>query len=139
MPLVRDDDVVRIDLPEPGEWVEVKRRMGKGDMARAQDASARGSRISMNGGGATDGLIIGEGAVDRATFALLEIAIRRWSFEEPVTPETIRQLDEDSYDAIIEQMNVLYARRGADERKNSNGAGTTPSSAEATSPQSSSA
>jgi len=45
MPLLRDDDLVHIDLPEAGEWVKVKRRPSRGDRIAVQKAVLAGARV----------------------------------------------------------------------------------------------
>lgn len=127
MPLIREDDVVRIDLPAEGEWVEVKARLSRGDSIAIQQALYAGQRST--GGRVPDVDFVQ--ALDVAEFATLERAIRAWSFEEPVSPANIRALDEASVDAIKARLNELYGEhRTDDERKNSSGDGQTPSSAE---------
>lgn len=125
MPLVRDDDLVRIDLPENGEWVEVKRRLSRGDEVTVQRASVKGSMLQ----GGTEFRVDAESALDAAEFAVLDLVIKRWSFEERVTPEAIRMLDGEAVDAIKVRLEELYASRTDDERKNSSAA-TQPQSSE---------
>lgn len=128
MPLIGNDDLVRIDLPAEGEWVEVKRRLSRGDEIAVQRALTEGGRITA--GGATDGgleLSAGE-VIEAAEFAGLYVAIKRWSFSERVTPEAIRTLDGESVAAIKERLNEMYEPpRQDDERKNSPENGVTPS------------
>jgi len=123
VPLIRDDDLVRIDLPAEGEFVEVKRCLSRGDAIKVQQAITQGARVTQ--GGEMD-LSVGT-AIEAAEFATLDVAIKRWSFAEPVTPENIRALDEDSVAAIKTRLNELYpAARSEDEQKNSSVNGAAP-------------
>jgi len=149
MPLVRNDDLVRIDLPAEGEWVMVKRRLSRGDEIAVQQAPLRGSRVSAsNSDGTVTASTDASDAIEAREFFMLELVIRSWSFDVPVTPRAIRELDGESVDAIKVALNELYAPRTDDERKNSVGPmpppfsleaarGTTPSSHEAPYPLSS--
>lgn len=123
MPLLRNDDLVRIDLPADGEWVDVKRHLSRGDQVAVQRASVQGAVLTraVLTGGVSDVQMDAGAAIEAAEFAALEIAIRAWSFDVPVTPEAIRSLDGDSIDAIKVRLNELYAPRTDDERKNSVG------------------
>lgn len=121
MPLIDRDRTVRIDLPVAGEWVEVREQLSKGDQARIQAAVVRNAALRPDG---TPDVALD---LEAATFATLEIAIVRWSFSEPVTPENIRRLDEASYDAIVAALDRLYARRSPEEQKNSSDASPTRS------------
>jgi len=127
MPIIGNDDLVCIDLPAEGEQVWVKRCLSRGDAIKVQQAITQGARISA--GGVNDGgldLSVGT-AIEAAEFATLDVAIKKWSFPEPVTPENIRALDEASVDAIKARMNELYpAARTDDERGNSSANGAAP-------------
>lgn len=135
MPLIRtsNTDLVRIDLPAAGEWVEVKRALGKDDERAVQARLLSGNRVdpAKLAAIAADVTLDMGALVDAANFATLEVAIKRWSFEEPVTPENIRALDDDSLEVIKQRLNELYpGPRTDDESKNSPGGGPTTSSAE---------
>lgn len=150
MPLLRNDDLVRIDLPAEGEWVEVKRRLGRGDEVAVQKAIMTGlklpaeiiTRLAEPGLTAAKlGEAVMSQGIDAATFlegaqfATLEVAIKAWSFDDEVTPEGIRELDGESIDVIVARLNDLYpGPRTDDDRKNSSASGRAPSSAEASPP-----
>lgn len=106
MPLIREDDVVRIDLPA-GEWVDVKRQLSKGDRTRITAAAIR-MRVAIGSGDVAGEQTFDEATYDAVTFRALEIALRRWSFDDPITPENIRRLDEASYDRIAEETKRLW-------------------------------
>ena len=107
MPLIRDDETVRIDLPADGEWVEVKARISRGDRVRIQQMTIGHAR--MRPGDATPELAVGD-LLEAAEFATLETVMRSWSFSEPLTPENIRRLDDESMDALKQRLNELYDR-----------------------------
>lgn len=127
MPLIRDDEVVRIDLPAPGEWVEVKARLSAGDKNRIKKVTLGNAKMRP---GDTPELAISD-LLDGADFAALEVAIRGWSFPDPVTAENIRCLDEDSVEALKTRLNEMY-ERSDDEKKDSAASGATTSSGEDT-------
>lgn len=125
MPLHKysNSDLVRIDLPAEGEWVEVKRKLGRDD----ERAIARKLLAGQAAGTLAEGL---EGAdagalYDAAVFSTLEVAIKRWSFcdengkPEPVTPSNIRALDDESLECINTRLDELYPKaRSEEEQKN---------------------
>lgn len=117
MPLVRtsNTDLVRIDLPAEGEWVEVKRALGRDEERLVQKRVKSAFRVEPVSGAI--GLDFGE-AEDVATFGTLELAIKKWSFKEPITAASIRALDDASLDAIKERLNELYPGALGDAEKN---------------------
>lgn len=118
MPLIGTDDRARIDLPTDGEWVEVKRRMSRGDEIAVQRMALRGLQVDPTNPKHVIVSDPGE-AVEAAEFATLDVAILAWSFDVPVTPEAIRRLDPDSVAAIKARLADLYpAPRTEDDRKN---------------------
>ena len=112
MPLINGSEVVRIDLPATGEWVEVKAKWSQGDQMAVNSQMLKGSRLSADSNVDLDMAQ----AYESAEVAAIERAIVAWSFGEPVTPENIRLLDLDSWDCIKDRLNELYARR-SDEKK----------------------
>lgn len=122
MPLLKSStESVRIELPSPGEWVEVKRSLGRNDelavKRRAGEATVLTWDPVTRERQARVNVIL---ANELATYATLEVAIVRWSFPDPVTPENIRDLDEASISAITEALNRLYpGPRTEAEEKNS--------------------
>lgn len=129
MPLIKSSktDLVRIDLPAAGEWVEVKRALGRNDqreMARRMLIGRRVEEVDFDN--------IDAAMAFDASFLTIELAIVKWSFEDPVTPENVRSLDDDSLRVIRERLNELYPQpRTGDERKNSSGPTSEPSNPEA--------
>lgn len=128
MPLIRDDaELVRIELPENGEWVEVKPRLSLKDRQRVTSATLR-----MKGTPQKGGMRLGDSEIDlgAATTETLLVAIKRWSFEEPVTRDNILTLDAASVDVVAARLEELYESRSDDERKNFGSSGATPLSDE---------
>lgn len=131
-PLISDDELVRIDLPAEGEWVEVKARVSRGDEIAVRQAWADGARLGSN-------LALEEmnpaTVLEAMEFATLDRVLKRWSFDVPVTPENIRRLDAESMDAIKARLNEIHpGPRGDDEARNSESSGAMQSSVEAESP-----
>lgn len=114
MPLVRDDDVERINLTTPGEWVDVKRRLSKGDRVRLTGA-AMSMQLRVQGRDIEGEQTFGADALDAITFRGLELGVKAWSFDVPVTLENIRKLDEADYDLLSEECNRLWKPITADE------------------------
>jgi hypothetical protein len=117
MPLIDPNDTIRIDLPTPGEWVEVRRQLSKGQEVEMRKSMLAEPPVC----DATQGIRLDDLRVDWEAFELkiIELAIVRWSFPEPVTPENIRRLDIDSANYLYKRLNELYASRSPEERKNS--------------------
>lgn len=115
MPLITTHETVRIELPTPGEWVDVKRVLTRGDEVEVQRRLVAGTRVRPDDPKADLVLDAGD-AIERAQFALMEVAIVAWSFEEPVTPENIRLLDAASARFIEARLNELYEGRSEDEK-----------------------
>lgn len=137
MPLLKtsDRDLVRIDLPTPGEWVEVKARLGRDDEREIQRRMLRGQNVKP--GEVPEAFDLGL-ILDAATFCTLEVAIKAWSFSEPVTAENLRALDDASIDAINRRLNELYPEQRTEAAKNgSSGSGQTTEPGEAPLPLSS--
>lgn len=118
MPLLLNVPIERIPLTGPGEWVDVKTRLSRGDRARIQGASFRVM--------AADAAPSFELNYEATVFAGLEVGLVAWSFAEPVTPENIRALSEEDYDLITQRVNELWEPRSDDDRKNSSGSGAQP-------------
>ena len=129
MPLLLNVPTERVELTTPGEWVDVKTRLSKGEQARIQ-----GSAFRVMG---STGEPSFELNYESTVFAGLEVGIVGWSFAEPVTPANIRALAPEDYDLITARINELWEPRTDDERKNSFGSGAQPSSTAAPSPTSS--
>lgn len=126
MPLLNKPELIRIPLPAEGEWVDVKDRLSAGDFAHVQKAAVKNAKI--NGDyfeiNAAD-------AIDSATFSVMEVAIVKWSFNEPVTADNLRALDQDSVDCIRERLNEIYpSARTEAEKKGSSETTDSPSSTE---------
>ena len=135
MPLLLNVALERVELTTPGEWVDLKSRLSKGDQARIQAAAFKvQAAISRMGSGDMDVALDYEATV----FAGLEVGIAAWSFEEPVTPANIRALSPEDYALITKRSDGLWKPRKDDEAKNSSASGAPPSSTVAGSPPTSS-
>lgn len=131
MPLLGNADLVRIDLPAEGEWVEVKRALSHYDRILTQRAAVKGARIHQDSSVDLDAPEV----IEAAEYAGLDIAIKKMHVsiadgkppeDVDATPENIRALDDASVDCIKKNLNELYPPlRSDDERKNlsANGAG----------------
>ena len=126
MPLILKPETVRVPLSCPGEWVEIKSRLSKGDATKISAASFKlRAAIRDNAESYDVGL-----DYEASVFAGLEVGVVAWSFPEPLTPENLRGLSEEDYEIISRRANELWERRSDDESKNSPGGGPTTSSAE---------
>lgn len=125
MPLLKtsNTEVERIELSTPGEWVEVKRRMGKDDERREMSNRMRGQTIAP-GSEITE---LDLGALnENAPFARLEAVLRNWNLIDPdtgrvaqVTAANIRALSDEDMGIISARMTELYAPPlSDDDRKN---------------------
>lgn len=123
MPLLLRPPTERVQLSTPGDWVEVKTRLSKGDMTRMESAAFR-LRVAVTERQEANADIDYEATI----FTGLEVGIVAWSFPEPVTPANIRALDPDDYDIIAARINELWSARKDDDRKNSRVLGVMPSS-----------
>lgn len=123
MPLINDDELERIDLPTPGEWVDVKAKWSQGDDNAIKKAVYAGATIH----GENNVTFDAPAVLEAAEFAVFERAIKAWSYPDPVTPENIRRMDTESAEFLKERLNVLYARRTDDEKKVSASNGATSS------------
>ena len=128
--LVPDTDVERVQLPVDGEWVDVKRRFGTDDDREVTRLILNVRRIRSDEMGADLGNIeLGAGdIIDLAKFAKMQVAIKAWSFDAPITHRTVRALDDASVDVIAARLEELYGTpRSDDDRKNSSEPGAQPS------------
>lgn len=114
MPFIDRNLVTRIDLPTPGEWVEVQSALTAGQKARLDAAGKATILVNKDSGE----LQVNEEATERSTFLALEMTIRGWSFGVPVTPERIRDLAPEDIDILAARCNQLWAPRSEVETKN---------------------
>lgn len=112
MPLVRDDDLVRIELTTPDEWVEVRRKLNAGELRRLAGVAAAARPLAEGSASPGEAASI----LDQLGFAGLEIGIRRWSFEVELTPENLRRLSQEDYDLISARCDELWRTRSTDEK-----------------------
>ena len=102
MPLLRtsDNDLERIQLTDPDEWVEVKRRLGKDD-ERERLRLINNARV-LDAGGKPGGVGETGTLVELATFATMQVAVKRWNVRDPetnrvalLTARNLRALSDD--------------------------------------------
>lgn len=121
------DETTRIEMPGGG-WVEVKAKLSRGDRVKLQQKTVGAARPR----GADGDMDMDYAAfLDAAEFALVEMVLKGWSLDERVSPEAIRNLDEESIDFLKERLNDLYATRSQEEKKASYASGATTSLDEA--------
>lgn len=140
MALLKTNEVVRRELPhEPGAWFEFSVLTGR-DLQRAREATM--SRLIRTLGieavaalensqeaSSQSGVVNGTAAPPAVPApgagldidAVLESAIRGWSYEEPVTPENVGLLDDTTRSWAFGEVVALSARPTA---PSSNGAGS---------------
>jgi len=138
--LTSDADLVRIDVTD-GDWVEVKRALGRDDERRIIQLVLNGAQLDSG-----DELrrMVGD-MQDGIVFATLEVALKRWSLRDPetnriapITRRTIRALADEDLGIIRERLDELYpGPRSDDDRKNSSGGGVPPSETRDESPRNS--
>lgn len=127
MPLISFKNTVRINLPEEGEWIDVKEKLSKGDLNKVEAATMQSAKADTDGNVSVDIAT----AMVAAEFALPEVAIVAWSFPEPVTPENIKLLDPESFDFLRAELDKMYPTalsRG--EKRGSRNAGNSQSKKE---------
>lgn len=138
--LTSDADLERIEVTD-GDWVEVKRALGRDDERRIIQLLLNGAQVDRSLdvraqlGDMQDGIV----------FATLEVALKKWSLRDPETNRvadinrrTIRALADEDLAIIRDRLDELYpGPRSDDDRKNSSGGGAPPSEAKGVSPQNS--
>lgn len=138
--LTSDADLERIDVTD-GDWVEVKRALGRDDERRIIQLLLNGAQVDRSLdvraqlGDMQDGIV----------FATLEVALKKWSLRDPETNRvadinrrTIRALSDEDLGIIRDRLGELYpGPRLDDDRKNSSGGGAPRSEAKGPSLQSS--
>jgi len=112
---------VRIDLPDAGEWVDVKERLSVGDQRLIKKAMVKSYHLTMDGESELDS---GE-MYDAADFATLDVAIVGWSNKKlPVTPRNIRAMSDEMVECIKVRLSELYPVERTDEEKNASSEST---------------
>ncbi len=76
-------ETLRIALPEEDSWAEVRKAYSMGDMERMRH--------------------------EQSAFGLVEVGLIAWSYDEPVTPETIRRLDVPTFNLILDAVSAQIA------------------------------
>lgn len=107
MPLQRtsNTDLERIELSTPGEWIEVKRKMGKDDERRRTALMLRGQPV-------VDGNIQFDAGVlmEEAPFATLFVVAKKWNVVDPETGR-VASLNEANMRALSdEDMAIIKAK-----------------------------
>ena len=143
---LRSGIVTRQEIPgEDGEWVDL-RQLGWKDLDSARRARQTDSFDSLRAMGKDLYQMIQETRSDTSAASeidpltmydlgtVLELGIAAWSYDAPVTPETIATLDPETADWAARQ--IVGVRESEDDRKNVSGASTSPSLAKVTPPTS---
>lgn len=110
--ITSDTDLVRIDLTD-GDWIEVKRALGKDDERRRTRLMLSGQKTALVPGAEIE---LDMGALyDSAAFATLEVVLKRWSLKDPVTNkvapinrDTIRAIGDEDMTIIESELERLY-------------------------------
>lgn len=136
MPLLKtsNTDLVRIDLTTPGEWVDVKRALGKDDERRRAAILLRGQ--AARPGERIPALDLGI-LLERAAIATMMVVVKAWNLIDPdtlevaaISEENLAALSDEDMALLKETFDELYpAQRSDDDRKNSSGGGAPPSAA----------
>lgn len=127
MELIRESPVERMTFPD-GNWVDLRMRLTIAERKRLA-AAAFGMAAEDDGSGSGRQTIRPTADLAAVEMAALNIGIVAWSLEEPLTPENVALLDEETGFAIKERLDALWKTRRDDERKNSSGGGARPSGA----------
>lgn len=129
MPLIWDDEVMRVDLAS-GDWVDLK-PPSAGDRAYAMRQATHIAGRPFRGLGEDNrGMAAMEDVemtmdISAFNFALAERCIKAWSFKmpdgspAPITRDNIERLDDDSWTIITQRLNELSGGRTEAEKKGS--------------------
>lgn len=99
MALISDKDIQRIPIPhEPDQWVELKPITVRDLAAMQRDTEGQ--------------------TPTEATVRVLLNCLKGWSYDTPITAETLDSLDFDTYTWLSSQM-MLTGRRSEEEKKES--------------------
>lgn len=133
MPLLRtlDTDLETIPLPTDGEWVKVKRKMGRDDERAV-------TRLLLAGKPATaeTRITIDAAQLSDAVFCTMQVVLKEWSFAEAINADNIRALDDASVECIAGRIGELYESPRTEEATgNSSGDGARLSLVEEPSPK----
>ena len=91
----------RYDIPhEPGQWVEVRPFTAR-DGADVEELTEGNARIQLG-------------------VQLLKRCVVAWSYDAEISEETIGQLDMDTFQWLMESINLTSGLRTSDEKKESN-------------------
>lgn len=121
----------RAEIPhEPGEWVEI-RRLSWRQLEKASDLQTNASLARMRAlGGDLLGALRSSSSQQQADPAasydrafVLNAGIVRWSYDVPVSPESIDLLDEETAAWVFREILALHKPRTEEEQKN----GSSPS------------
>lgn len=122
MQLLRETPTERMTF-EDGNWVDLKARL---TIAERKTLAGAAISVDVNVDGGKPSFIP-RADVSGAEMAALRLGIVAWSLPDPLTPENIGLLDEDTGMVIKVRLDELWRTRTDDERKNLNGAGALPS------------
>lgn len=144
MPLLKtsNTDLVRVELSTPGEWVEVKRKLGKDDERRRSMLILAGQRVTA--GQPLTEYDLGP-LLQAVAFATMEVAIKQWSIVDAetgkpadLTAANLRALSDEDVALISAAFGEMYAPpRSDDETKNLSASGAPSSKTAGESPSNS--
>lgn len=107
MPLIFHQPI-RVELPAPGEWVDMKPALSVGDREKRRAMLMTALKLKPGQPAPTpESVNWGEYYQVLRTETML-IALVAWSFDEPITADTLGALDPDSFEAIAAQCAQLY-------------------------------
>lgn len=95
---------------EPDTWFELRVPLSVGDLASVGDVASQAE----------------------AKIATVTLALKAWSYPEPLTPENVRELDGLTFNWLLEQ--VFDQSALDDETKNASGASSSPITEQAEAP-----
>lgn len=116
MPLFNSSrDVVRIQLTDENEWIEVKAKMSPADRRRAMQNLIRGQRPDQlaNGLASLDAAAL----MENVPFATLSVVIQGWHILDadtgepaPLNDENLRCLSDEDLAIVNARLNELYPK-----------------------------
>lgn len=115
MPLQRTWEVVRIELSTPGEWIEVKAKMGKDDERRRSSLMLRGQVLDPAELAAGIQRFDAGAMVAEAPFATLITVAKDWNLVDPetgrkapLTEANLRAISDEDLAILTAKFEELY-------------------------------
>ncbi|MGE3075484.1 MAG: hypothetical protein AB7N24_17345 [Dehalococcoidia bacterium] len=108
MPLLLYHEPIRLELPAPGEWVDMKPALSKGDREKRRAMFMTVLKLKPGQSAPTrDNVDWGE-YYQVLRLQTMLLACVAWSFPEPITADTLGALDDESFEAIAAKCTELY-------------------------------